>query len=171
VTAWTTVAAVLVSLAAIAWLAATDPKRRRVFDLPPARRRPVLAWTAALLPGAWLAWLGNGAGFVTWLGASTVLGWGLAALPPAAWRAARSGLRHAAAAVVAGLRHAAALPRQLAAIAGAVAALCRAPSRIDALERRVAELEAGLAAQTSDPPARSASLQLAADLPGRKMMT
>jgi hypothetical protein len=85
-----TLAAVLVSLAGLGYLAAFDPKRRRVFRLPPrARRWAVPAWLLVLAPGAALLWAGDGAAFVVWLGAATVLGWLMASRrpPPRAVRA------------------------------------------------------------------------------------
>jgi hypothetical protein len=55
VSALATCIAVGASLAVLGQLAATDPKRRRAFRLPPPeRRRAELLWTAALLPGALL---------------------------------------------------------------------------------------------------------------------
>jgi hypothetical protein len=78
-----TVAAVGVSLAALAHLAATDPKRRRAFRLPePAPRRPGVVWAAALLPGLLLPVSAGAGGFFVWLGAVAVLGWAIAALSP-----------------------------------------------------------------------------------------
>lgn len=80
-----TLAAILLSLAGIAVLAATDPKRRRVFGLPEARRRPAaLACLLTLAPGAALLIAGQSAAFVMWLAAVPLIGWGLAALPPCA---------------------------------------------------------------------------------------
>lgn len=78
-----TIGAVGISLAAIGYLAATDPKRRRTFRMPEvAVRWPRLAWTVALLPGLLVPSWSGGAGFVTWLGATATLGWILVALPP-----------------------------------------------------------------------------------------
>ena len=78
-----TLGAVGVSLAAIGYLAATDPKRRRAFRLPKvAERRPRLAWTLVLLPGVLVPIWSGGAGFVLWLGASATLGWLLVGLSP-----------------------------------------------------------------------------------------
>lgn len=73
-----------VSLAALLWLSATDPKRRRSFGLPvhSGPRRPGLAWAIALLPGLFLPSLAGGPGLVLWLGSLTVIGWGLIAIPP-----------------------------------------------------------------------------------------
>jgi len=79
-----TIVAVGVTLGALAYLAATDPKRRRVVDQPPldTRRRTLLALTATIGPGILLAFIGDAAGFVIWLGAASVGGWGVAAATP-----------------------------------------------------------------------------------------
>ena len=78
------------SLAALGWLAANDPKRRRAFDLAahPGPRRAGVAWTLAFLPGLLVPFWSGGAGLVLWLGAVSVAGWVLAAVSPdrsAAW--------------------------------------------------------------------------------------
>jgi len=80
-----TLLAVGASLAAVARLAASDPKRRRVFGLPPTGRprRARLLLGMALAPCAALAWLGTTADVVIWCGAVTTLGWFLVAIPPA----------------------------------------------------------------------------------------
>jgi len=78
-----TLGAVGVSLAAIGYLAATDPKRRRAFRQPAVPKRwPRLAWTLVLLPGVLVPMGSVGAGFVIWLGASATLGWLLVGLSP-----------------------------------------------------------------------------------------
>lgn len=78
-----TLAAILVSLAGIILLIASDPKRRRVFGLPEARRRPAtLACLLILAPGAALLIAGQSAAFVMWLAAVPLVGWALAAVPP-----------------------------------------------------------------------------------------
>ena len=83
-TATLTLAAVATTLLGLAYLTATDPKRRRAFKLPPRRRRFVLpACILVLAPGVLLLVLGQGAGFVIWLGGATVLGWLIAARAPA----------------------------------------------------------------------------------------
>ena len=85
-----TLAAILVSLAGIILLAASDPKRRRVFGLPEARRRPVaLACLCLVAPGLALLIAGQPAAFVMWLAAVPLVGWALAALSPT--RVARMG--------------------------------------------------------------------------------
>ena len=151
-----TVAGTAVSLAALGHLAATDPKRRRAFRLPPAPGgRPGLAWAAVLLPGGAVASLAGGGGFLVWFGAVTVAGWAIAARRPQ--RAERAG--HALAAAGARLRRAgAAFGRRLEAVAGRIAALHPAPGlrtprrdRIALLEAQVAALEAELAALRDGP--------------------
>lgn len=138
-----TILAVAVSLAAIGRLAATDPKRRRSFRLPAldAPRRPKLLWGAALGPGALLLIAGSGSGFAIWLGAVSVAGWAVAAVPPtrtaplAGWI---SGPIRTARQWVAGR-----------AVGGSTA-------RIAALESRVATLETALARQAAaDAPAET----------------
>ncbi|EKE78928.1 hypothetical protein P24_01215 [Oceanibaculum indicum P24] len=80
-----TLAAILLSLAGIVLLTATDPKRRRVFGLPDAKHRPaVLACLLILAPGVALLIAGQSAAFVMWLAAVPLAGWALAAIPPGA---------------------------------------------------------------------------------------
>lgn len=77
--------AVAVTLLGLAYLTATDPKRRRAFKRPPPSRRLVLpAFALVFAPGVALLVFGQGAAFVMWLGAVTVLGWLVAARAPAA---------------------------------------------------------------------------------------
>ena len=73
-----------ISTGALAWLAATDPKRRRTFGLGAyaGERREGAVWAAALLPGAMVATLSGGGGLVIWLGAVGVAGWVVSAIPP-----------------------------------------------------------------------------------------
>lgn len=85
-----TLGAVGVSLAAIGYLAVTDPKRRRTFRHPEAGRpRAAVGWTVALLPGVLVPFASGGAGFVLWLGTTATAGWVLVALPPDRLEAAR----------------------------------------------------------------------------------
>lgn len=82
-TAPVTLLALACTLGGLGYLAVTDPKRRRVFGLE-ARARP-FAWPARIAvfaPGLALAAAGAWAALTIWLGAATVSGWGLAALPP-----------------------------------------------------------------------------------------
>ncbi|MBP7001367.1 hypothetical protein [Amaricoccus sp.] len=142
-----------VSLVAIGRLAAADPKRRRAFRLPPAgRRRPGLAWTAALLPGVLLPFWSGAGGFFVWLGAVTVAGWVVAAVSPdrrLALRAQAGALLDRLAAALAparaALRRAAGRLRR--ATSGAAAGFARpsTPGYAE-LERRLRELEAEVAA-------------------------
>lgn len=152
-------AAIAVTLAGIGRLAATDPKRRRSFGLPPFRgnRQLVLALTAVFMPGVLLLAIGSGADFVAWLGAICVAGWAVAAVSP--WRMASAWRR---------LGGFAAAPRRLLVAAGAggrklAAAALRRPAaagvavrraegtaddemlrRVLELETRVGQLEAAL---------------------------
>lgn len=79
-----TFVAIIVTLAAIARLAAADPKRRRAFRLPPveAPSSRLGGWGLVVAPGALLALFGNAADFVVWCGAATTAGWALVAMPP-----------------------------------------------------------------------------------------
>ena len=83
-------AATGLSLAGLGWLSATDPKRRRAFGLPAlTTERPARAvWALVPLPGMLVPFWSGAAGFVIWLGATSVLGWVLVAVPPG-WIAAR----------------------------------------------------------------------------------
>ena len=84
--------ALAVSAALILLLCIGDPKRRRSRRIAgqgrsAAFRKPLSA--AVLLPGAYLAFAGDAAAFLIWLGGCSVLGWlvaqlfGLAKGPPA----------------------------------------------------------------------------------------
>ena len=145
-----------VSLAALGYLAATDPKRRRAFRLPTAkRRRAGLAWAAALLAGALVPVWSGGGGFLIWFGATTVTGWGLAAISPERVSAWRLHVETAVAAFAArSAPIAVALERTGRRVAGATAALRprQGSDRIDALEQRVAELEAEVVALRRHAP-------------------
>ncbi|GAB3273163.1 hypothetical protein GCM10027297_06230 [Parahaliea aestuarii] len=80
----------LLSGLGLAWLAAVNPKRRRVYGL--SRPAPVVPWqkwamaVLVLLPGVLLVVFGQVAGFVLWLGAVTVIGWMVALRRPALTR-------------------------------------------------------------------------------------
>jgi hypothetical protein len=79
------IVAVAVSLAALAYIAAGDAKRRRAFGLPengPERGRIWLGLAGVCLPAVQLLHIGHGAGFVIWCSAMSVAGWLLAASPP-----------------------------------------------------------------------------------------
>ncbi|WP_116367028.1 hypothetical protein [Parahaliea mediterranea] len=80
------VAACLLSSLGFAWLAAVNPKRRRVYGLArPAAPAPWQKLAMALLvlaPGVLLLLCGQVAGFVLWLGAITVIGWVVALRRP-----------------------------------------------------------------------------------------
>jgi heme exporter protein D len=76
--------AYLVSLAALARLSHTDPKRRRIFGAAPLDRTPnrLVGWSLVLLPGCFLAVFGSSAQFVNWLGGTCAFGWMLIAVSP-----------------------------------------------------------------------------------------
>jgi hypothetical protein len=144
------------SLAALGYLAATDPKRRRSFRLPaPGRRHPGAAWIAALAPGALVGAVGGAGAFFVWFGATSVLGWGIAASPPdtTAGRTIRLERQREALARWAARAQAAVLPvrdwalalahRLGASRSATVAAL---ECRVRQLEQEVAELRGALAA-------------------------
>ncbi|MEM8824148.1 MAG: hypothetical protein AAGF30_11100 [Pseudomonadota bacterium] len=129
-----TFVAIVISMAGIAHLATTDPKRRRAFKLPPLERRHWvgLALGATVLPGLVLLVLANWAGLTIWAGTVTTLGWLMVALPPdryAAWKA-----RIAAAA--------SSLRERL--FAPPAALMEETDARIAALESRLATLESRL---------------------------
>ena len=77
--AWT-LAALAISLPALYALRWTDPKRRRILELPmlTGQRRTVLPWLGVFLPGIVLFVIGASAALIIWLAALTVLGWLLA---------------------------------------------------------------------------------------------
>jgi len=149
VTALAAIVATVVSLAALAYLAATDPKRRRVFRVAPFAGRRLVgpALAAVFLPGVLLLAFANGAGFIVWLGALSVAGWGVAALSPAQATHLRAWTKTVTAALGDGFAvsterafaGAAALARSIRAAGGM-------PRRIAALEARISALEAELAA-------------------------
>ena len=139
-----TLVATLLSIAALAYLAATDAKRRRVFGYAPfpGRRHVWPALAATFLPAPALLAFGNSAGFIVWLGAITVAGWGVAALTPAQATRLHAGVGRAVRRGGHGLSVTAkrSIPRAIAAGSG-LAEIARMPGRIATLEARVAELE------------------------------
>ncbi|MEM0922425.1 MAG: hypothetical protein AAGF44_01055 [Pseudomonadota bacterium] len=93
-----TILALILSGIGLAYLAVTDPKRRRAFAQPVLERRrwKLVARLLVFLPGFGLAFLGDVAAVIIWLGAITVLGWGIAALSPLHIDALKSKSREAA---------------------------------------------------------------------------
>ncbi|MEM9439395.1 MAG: hypothetical protein AAGA73_03025 [Pseudomonadota bacterium] len=78
-------ALIAISLVGLGYLATTDPKRRRSHGLASLERQP-LVWpsrVATFGPGILLIIVGHWSGLAIWAGAVTVLGWIIAALPPA----------------------------------------------------------------------------------------
>jgi len=134
-----TFAAIAASLAGVGYLAGTDPKRRRAFRLPPAARSsPRLGWALVLAPGVLLPFAAGGAGFTVWIGAVSVVGWAIAALPPE--RTARVG------------RHYAAFVDRLAGVRLRFPRRPQAEDRVAALEARTRALETQLAQQPTPKP-------------------
>lgn len=75
---------ITVSLLGIAYLAVTNPKRRRAFDQTELTTR---AWVwparaAVLIPLAFLTFTANWSGLSIWAGTVTVIGWIIAAISP-----------------------------------------------------------------------------------------
>ena len=92
---WVIFAAILLSLAGLAYLAVTDPKRRRTHQLPKIERRPLL-WPARLAvfgPGLYLTFLGQWSGLTFIAVAVSTLGWIMAAITPATYARLRTDLR------------------------------------------------------------------------------
>lgn len=78
-----TLAAIAVSLAGLVYLAGTDAKRRRAFNLPSRSCRFAwLAWIFVFAPGVALLAAAQAAAFVMWLGVVTIAGWLVAARAP-----------------------------------------------------------------------------------------
>lgn len=80
-------ASIFASLAALAYLTFTDPKRRRTHGQEVLDHRPYL-WPARIAlfgPGVLLIGLGHWSGLTIWAGAVTTLGWVIAALSPATY--------------------------------------------------------------------------------------
>lgn len=146
-------AAIAATLVSLSFAAASDPKRRRVSGLPAPEKRRGLAVSLSgiLLPGVLLIALGDGAGFVVWLGASTVAGWIVAALPPDRSVRIRQQLTVTVEHLVSGLGDTASSCMQFGRNAGSLAcAILSAPRRIAELEERVRRLEALLAIHRED---------------------
>lgn len=76
--------ALAISVAGLVYLTATDPKRRRSFRLSARPRFAIVGWIVAIAPGAALLVAGETAAFLIWIAAATIVGWLLAARPPAA---------------------------------------------------------------------------------------
>lgn len=142
-----TLVATLLSIAALAYLAATDAKRRRVFGYAPfpGRRHVWPALAVTFLPAPALLAFGNSAGLIVWLGAITVAGWGVAALTPTQARRLHTGVGSAAGRVGRGLSVTAKRSFSRAIAAGSrLADIAQMPDRIATLEARVVALEAEL---------------------------
>lgn len=108
--------AIMVSLAGLATLAMTDPKRRRAHGQLPLASRPFF-WPARLAvfgPGLGLLLSGHWSGLTIWAGAITTLGWAMAAITPARYATALARARtHLRAALTQGQKLARGLRRAL----------------------------------------------------------
>lgn len=156
------IAAIAVTLTAVVYFAATDPKRRRVSGLPPftGQRRTVLALFAALVPAAVLIAVGDGAGLVVWLGATTIMGWGVAALPPRQSKRIGIWITRALGKVARGGPAALRLGRQIVSgtnqILTAPGRLGDLQTRVVVLEKAIADLQAEMVSRTAPEKAASA---------------
>lgn len=153
-----TVVATGVSLGALGWLSATDPKRRRTFGIKAGPQpAPRWAWALVLVPGVLVPFWSGAAGFVLWLGAVSVVGWALVAVPPGRmpaldrWLVRGAHLAEAAGRRLGGLAQRLRLPGvpEGWAVASArrgtgVADDARLEARLAALEAEVAALRAAL---------------------------
>lgn len=152
-TAWLSLLSIAVSAVALTYLRATDAKRRRLFGLVPVPRRfPIAAKLAVWLPGIALGLLGDVAALVIWMGATTVVGWGIASLTPqivtSAAQAARVVLAVLAAQASLLTDRARSMARSLRRGIEAVATAEHdgdGKNKIALLEARIAELEAEIA--------------------------
>lgn len=152
--------AISVTLLAVTHIASTDAKRRRVSGQEPyeGNRRTRLALAVALLPGVALLAVGNGAGFVVWLGATTIAGWGIAALPPKTVQDASVWISGTARRLTIGFSGRAGTSGSL---LDRVSAIYRAPQRLSALQERVRVLEEIVAKQAIQEPAEGHENSLA----------
>lgn len=85
-------ALIVLSLLGLGYLAATDPKRRRIFGQSKLEGR-LMAWparVAAFAPGMYLTVIGHWSGLTIWAGAVTTIGWAMVAIPPTRYAEARS---------------------------------------------------------------------------------
>lgn len=167
---------VLLSLTGLGYLAATDPKRRRIFKQSKLEERP-LAWPARLAtfgPGIYFISIGHWSGLSIWAGAVTTLGWAMVAVPPDRYAEGRAAMATARERVL--TQGGPVLSRWLwgmGRLAGAIltplkAAIARLLNALDThrtnstavgtetiakLEARIAELEARLMALETKSPA------------------
>lgn len=81
-----------VSLLGTLGLAASDPKRLRGRAVRAPRLARIGFALLTLAPGVWLAATLQGVGFLLWIGASAVLGWGVATLASQATASRRKDL-------------------------------------------------------------------------------
>ncbi|MEM6577919.1 MAG: hypothetical protein AAF678_05460 [Pseudomonadota bacterium] len=88
-------AAILFSLAGLAYLTSTDSKRRRTHDLAKIDKRSFVwpARVASFGPGIYLTAIGHWSGLAIWAGAVTTLGWVIAAITPQTYARLKTDLR------------------------------------------------------------------------------
>ncbi len=141
-TAFLSILALVISSAGVLYLASTNAKRLRAFNrqVPDARRWALVARIAIFAPGILLITGGFTAAFVIWMGAITVLGWGIAAFSPTKIDRAQAWLENFGA--VSAQRTAALQVSARDRLASLTSRIAKGDSdRIAALEARVAELE------------------------------
>lgn len=92
---WVIFAGIVLSLSGLAYLAATDPKRRRTHNLTKIEKRPFIwpARAATFGPGVYLTAIGHWSGLSIWAGAVTTLGWVIAAITPQTYAKLQADLR------------------------------------------------------------------------------
>ena len=85
-----TAIAIFVSLLGLAYLAATDAKRRSVYKQPPIASRDwvIVSRAAVFLPGVLFLVSADWSGFTIWAGSITTLGWLMVAVSPNAYASA-----------------------------------------------------------------------------------
>ena len=148
----------MISLEGLAYFAFTDPKRRRVAELPQNAVRPFiwLARAAVFLPGFILLLIADWSGLAIWAGMITVLGWIMAAIQPADYaravmwsrqrttEVARFCSDYSKSAVPAARASAARLNKTISGAASGFAGNETAEEKMSVLQTRVAALEARL---------------------------
>ncbi|MEM9765468.1 MAG: FlxA-like family protein [Pseudomonadota bacterium] len=165
-TAWLSLLSIAMSALALAYLRATDAKRRRLFGLPPVTRRfaPV-AKLAIWLPGVALGLLGNVAALVIWMGATTVVGWGIASLTPQIVMSAAQSARSMRAALAA---HTSSMSNDVGSMVRSMrrglAAAAATENDGEGEKKKIALLEAQIAELEAEIARRDAAMRIEHDL-------